>query len=341
MSAPAYSKGPWTFSVNNDCSEATISETAQHAWYQVKESLASFSAWSVVASSDSVSVKNIGDASPDLWTDWTTDVVGGTTPHSWILLENSVTGGQLCIDMTSTNEYLGTLLYSATGAFNADGTINARPTDTESLVLQSAQQWLSSAADGAIVNAQICDDDSITRFWIHQRDGALHGAFFVGLESLGGTIPSEWTGTYKQAVLRPNYNTNMSTNPVLQSPAYGAYDTTSARLYLYLVDATPYEGWNTAFATGEAYHQMSTGQGDVLTRINVDGEWGGGYPVCAIGTYRNVTTRGGSLGAFQDIYWSHQVHDMLDTYPASGARTWIKCGCFMLPWNGSTPLDVP
>ena len=80
MSVPALENGPWVFDVNNDCSESTTENCKRHVCWQTKESMVALSVWSVVASSDSSSVKNIGDASPDLWVAWA-NVISGTGAH--------------------------------------------------------------------------------------------------------------------------------------------------------------------------------------------------------------------------------------------------------------------
>ena len=339
MGVPALTKGPWTFSVNHDCSEAAVNDTSSHAGWQIKESLVSFPAWSVIASSDGSSVKNIGEASPDLWTAWS-DVQAGSGAHSWIILENSVTGGQLCLDFRTTVEYQVYCLYSATGAFAADGTTSARPTDTESTTIMTNNNFVDNSGQGAIVHCMICDDDTITRIIVMTRDGAGHASFFCGLETLTDT-PIQWIGTHKQAVIPTNVNVNCTTLPISQAPQAVNYSSASAMAKIYLVDSTPYEGWNSAYYTTEGYRAVLSNVGYPPPGVNLELEWAGGYPVSPIGTFRNVVTRGGSLGIFQDIYWGHTVHTTMDTYPASGAKSWIKFGCFMIPWNGSTPLDVP
>lgn len=330
----------WNYSVNHDVTEASVSDTQKHGVFQVKEALASFSQWSVVASSDSVSVKNIGDPSPDLWTDWVTDLVGGTGAHSWIVLENSVTGAQLCIDCNSTNFGAIEWLYSATGSFAADGTTSSRPTDTESLYLADNIQWMPTGTDGAVVNAMCSDDGKCTRVYVHCVDAATKGGFFFALEDLTGT-PSQWTGSIHQAVLRMDTNTGLSVTPALQDPVITRYDNTTMNVYLYHTDSTPYEGWNTAAMTCESYHQFAGGQGNGLYSVNLDLEWNEGYPVCPAGLFRDVVTRGGGQGAFQDLYIAPQQHPALTTYPSDASRQWVKWGFGFFPWNGSVPLEVP
>lgn len=330
----------WNFNVNNLVQEDVFYDNLKHALHTLKVALASFSQWSVVASSNSVSVKNIGDASPDLWADWATDIVGGSGAHSWIILENSVTGGQFCIDVNNANYGYLKWYYSATGSFAADGTTSARPTDTESLALNENTYWLSNPIDGVVVNAMCSTDGKCTRAYVHAKNGAERGGYFFALEDLIGT-PTPWIGTIHHAVLRMNSNIAMSTVPSVQDPGVSRYDIITPTNYIYQVDATPYEGWNTAFGTSEGYHQWYSGQGNGLYEVDKVLEWNEGYPFCPIGLFRDVATRGGGMGAFQDIYWGPKHKPSLSAFPDDSSNLWVKWGCFVVPWNGSVPLDVP
>lgn len=331
----------WNYSVNHDVTEAAVNDMCKHAVYQIKEALVSFSQWSVVASSDSSSVKNIGDASPDLWTDWNTDVVPGTGAHSWIILENSVTGAQLCFDMLAGSAYVMDVVYSATGAFNADGTTNDRPTDSESIYITDGRVWAPTSTDGMVVNAMCSSDGEITRVYAHMTDAAEKGGFFFGLESITGT-PSGWdVGTVKQAVLRIDANVNLATTPSQQDPRVNQYDSTTEKIYMYLEDSTPYEGWNLAYLTTECYNQWSGDQGNALCEVNVDMDWNGGYPVTAMGLFRTTSPRQGGMGAFQDIYLGPEAHQALTSYPNDASYQWVKWGAFFVPWNGTAPVEAP
>ena len=330
----------WNYSVNHDATEGVFADMCKHAIYLLKEAIASFSQWSVVASSDSVAVKNIGDASPDLWTDWTTDIVNATGAHSWVVLENSVTGGQLCIDMLMSSVNLMDVVYSATGAFNADGTTNARPTDSESIYIHDTLLYAPSATDGMVVNAMCSSDGKITRCYVHCLSGASRGGFFFGLEEMTG-VPSQWTSAIPQAVLRTNVAVNTSTTPTQQSPRIAYFDSPSELNYMYLEDSTPYEGWNLAYLTTECYHQWSGDQGNALCDVNVNMDWNEGFPVSALGLFRVTSPRQGGMGAFQDIYAAPEAHQALTSYPDDASYQWVKWGAFFVPWNGTAPLEAP
>jgi len=344
MTVPALTNGPWVFSVNHNCPGAEANEIGMRSIFQVKQCLVSFAAWSAVASSDSLAVKNIGDGSPDLWTAYT-DLIWGNpgVVHSWVILENSVTGEQLCLDCNYTGVIRWMeVVYSATGAFAADGTTSNRPTDTESqVILKRTSNWLDETPDGAVVHAMISADGKCTRWYVHQRDGEQECGWYVGLEELANP-PVIWTSTHKRCVFYWDHNIVMATAGSGMSPTATNFDPATAKWYCYLKDATPYEGWNTCRSTAECYNGFNTNSGDPFYRNETLQTWlGNAYPVSPIGMYRDDAVRGAGLGKLQDIYWGYINHRPLDTYDGDSSREWIKFGCFMVPWNGTEPLRVP
>lgn len=341
MPVPALENGPWTFDVNNDCSESTTNDTKRHAVWKLKECLIGFSAWSVVASSNGSSCRNIGDGSPDLWTDWASDVLGAATgnPHSWIVLENSTNGEQICFDLASTvyNMYL---VYSATGAFNADGSTTNRPTATESVEIASNIDWDGNATNGAVVHAMISSDNKCTRWYVHFRSGSDDGGWFCCLEECVNANPM-WSSTHKRIVLLHTSSVLLSTVNISKTPRIDYYANITPRWSAYLEDDTPYSGWNTINATSECYGSFHADLGIPKFRVDSIQDWLEGYPVSQIGFYRPEQVRGGGIGRLQDMYFAHQFHNTYDTYDSLGSREWIKFGCFLVPWNGTAPLQVP
>ena len=81
--------GPWVFDVNNVVKGDTLAEFGQNLAFAMKEIIAGFSAWDVVASSDGSSVVNIGGGSPDLWLT-AANVIRSATTHSWIIFDNNI-----------------------------------------------------------------------------------------------------------------------------------------------------------------------------------------------------------------------------------------------------------
>jgi len=337
MANPSQTNGPWVFSVNNDCSEVAENDTIKHSMWQLKESLVSFSEWSVVASSDSSSVKNIGDGSPDLWTAWA-DLVWGNpgVAHSWIILENSVTGEQLCIDCNTGVYSWFEVVYSATGSFAVDGTTSDRPTDTESVIIKDRiRRTFDAGLDGAVVHAMISADGKCTRWCISQRDATYYGGWYVGLEELVET-PTVWTSAHKRCVFVWDWDISVFNTPSGKDPRALYFD--SDRWRCYLEDDTPYAGWDACYSTCECYNGFNVNGGDAVYRNVNNLTWLGGYSAAPIGIYRVDAERGGSLGRLQDIYWAPYAQDTYDMSDAT-KQDWIVFGCFMVPWNDTVPTS--
>ena len=334
MGLPTLENGPWTFNVNNVVSEATIDANCKHIWMEMKDVLASFSQWSVVASADGVSVKNIGDASPDLWTDWTTDIIKG---DSWVLLENSVTGEQFLMDVArSDNIYMGILEWSPTGSYNTDGTATVRPTATEHVdIVPNGNFVMDSGIDGGVVHAMVSNDGKCTRLIVHQVDGTSDGCFFLAFEELANPN-SDWTSTHKRCVLT-DASVITSTTNTSKSPAASYLED---QLWdCYLKDASTEHGHQLAYATVSSWGSWSAALANGIMRSSTNNAWGG-YWVSPIGIVIGSTVFGGSLGRIQDMYAAQESHNTLDTYDGAGSKEWVKFGGLMLPWNGTTPTPA-
>lgn len=339
MVAPAYTNGPWNFDANNDCSETATLDSKRHALWQTKESLVGFSAWSVVASSDSSTVKQIGDASPDLWTAWS-DVVFGVGAHSWCILENSVTGEQLCLDAFSSNTQRVVVAYSPDGVYATDGTTSARPTATYELELatDSYDALGSASLDGIIVHAMMSNDSTCTRFVWHQKASTSYGDFVIILENLVNT-PSQWSSTYKRGVYLHSNSVVLGTTNITKSPLLANWDN---QMRVYMVDATPFAGWLLVWPTAECFGDFDTANAALPLMKQTDYQsLMGGYMISKIGIWRSGTSRSGSMGRLQDLYWANHSHDTYQTFGnPSGLKRWVKIGCLMMPWDGSEPLEV-
>lgn len=333
MAIPALINGPWVFDVNIDCSEASVADTCKHVWWQIKESLVALG-WSVVASSDSVSVKNIGDADPDLWVSWSDVISASSGPHSWIIIESPITGEQVLFDRLVAFETRGNSRFSPNGTFNADGTTSAAPTYTFSLGLMSpGYDFIDTGADGAIVHVMTSNDGKCTRIFVHQKDGTGYGDAVILLEDPVNT-PAAWTGSTKKASYYTAHSTVCSATNTLKSPTVAELSTiTEPPGIWYAFFPSPLSAPH-ATPTYEVFQGSPVFDNNVLHTGLAEG-----YPIGAIGLYGDHVF-GGGLGKFQDMYWAHGAHDTYDTYDGTGAREWIKLGALLVPWNGSAPVEV-
>lgn len=337
MTIPALENGPWTFDVQNVCGEGESEEViAKEILLQIKNSMVALS-WSVVASCDSVSVKNIGDADPDLWVDVSDVVFSSSGDRSWIILENSITGEQFCINYTGSNYTYCYFRIAPDGTFNADGTTSGRPTTsggTYLIVNGSVKTFISYPCDVAFVHIMMSADKKCTRIVIHYEAGSNSGSRVLLLDEVINT-PAPWIGALKRCY----------TQWVREAPAMSAVNTGKGPLIqdwehenmwlCYLQDATPYSGYNYAYPTSEGYNGLVSNASMPSKYSTYVTEFLDGYLCSQIGLFRDHADHGGGLGRLQDIYWAQDSHDTMDTYDSGGSRQWVKFGCLMLPWDGS------
>ena len=336
MSALSLENGPYKFNVNNSFTESTSDDASRKAVLELKQgliALGSGSVWSVVASCDGTTVKNIGDASPDLWADLTDIVCSTSGARSWCILENATTGGQLLIHCAYSSENDLDLYYSHTGSYTTDGTTTSAPTATESTMLfDNGQDWSPLSGNLTFVAHFMCSADNKTTRWF--IDWGLGGRF-GSIEHVVNP-PSAWSSTNPVIVYSDVSGVTQSTTTYVQSPTTGqALNLGSWRAYI--ETTAPYAGWLDCQFTYEAYKSILT-NADCIMLDNVEQDITGGYPVCQIGMVRPLNPKGGVLGRLRDIYLGQEAHQMLSTYPADASRAWIKWGCFVVPWSGDTPV---
>lgn len=346
MGLPTLENGPYVFNVNNRFTESNTTNKTLRGILECKNALVALggagSIWSVVASCDSTTVKNIGDASPDLWSELA-DIVGGSGAHSWCILENGTTGAQLCIDLSNSDERYVHWRYSYGGNFNADGTTSTRPTDSEGTDLKSVSYTTFSSGTGAntiVIHAMCSADHKTTRIFTHEKDSSgNNGGTALCIEEAVNT-PSEWTATYKTVLVKFHDHITLSQTSYLKSPLIKEISD-AERMVVYMKTAEPYEAWNSVYATCECYGTLDGGVATPIHELNVSLELQGGYPISPIGLYEAASgSNGGSWGRLRDIYFGQRLHDTLSTYPNDASRLWVKFGCFVVPWNGEQPLDA-
>lgn len=350
MGLPALENGPYIFNVNNLITGSSAQDKAKKTLLELKNALYNLGGagviWDVVASSDSSSVKNIGDASPDLWID-SGDIVNATngSPHSWCILEHQTTGEQLLIDYRSYSYYQCEVRHSLDGSWSTDGTTSQSP--TISGVLYTMRQWNSNfqGTDSdqlkCVVNVMTSADNKTLRIYLHNRDSSTGytAGTYMAIEEIVNT-PSVWTSARKLCVFYSAESISFNANPYDCSPRADQLDHS---VWALRVDtAEPASLWLTVQNTSECYGNLdSESSATPLWQVNNSLGFNGGFPICPIGLYEAAAgTYGGSWGRFRDIYWAQRLHSTLDTYPSDGSRQWVKWGPFLVPWNGTAPLDA-
>lgn len=341
MGLPTLVNGPYIFNVNNRFYCDTVDIKCRTMLFQMKEALVAMggagSIWSVVASTDTSSVKNVGDADPDLWVDYE-DVVD----NSWIVLENSTTGGQLCIDR-ATSAWYAYIYYSPGGTFSDDGTTSTRPTDTDSRALLDTTESFTTNTSTYVnfaLHAMMSADHKTTRVFIQERNssGSEEGGFTLLIEELSNTH-SYWTSTNKTAISYNPTTINYSATPGSISPTI---DELSSGYFAAFVETDdPYAGWDSFYMTCECYSITAGATGIASVNLNTDLRFLDGFPINPMGCYRpGAVDRGGAIGRFRDLYLSPYYHPNLSSYPSDVTRQWVKIGALLVPWNGTAPLKV-
>lgn len=346
MGMPALEGGPYIFNVNNLFSESNVTDKQKRWKLEIKNALVAVGGagviWAVTASSDSSSYVNKGGGSPDLWTD-ISDIVGNSAgnPHSWCILENQFTGGELLFDTASTNNYQCNIRYSPAGLYGTGDASNA-PTATDDQELADIAYHCTSVGVNytkIVVHVMVSADYKTTRFYVHEKDNISgdQGGFIGMIEEVVDT-PSQWTSTNKTVVLAQLANVNYSDIPLGQSPYIA--DLQGAFWKAYLETADPYAGWLSCYPVCECYGDFSNNGANALFWNSENLEVQGGVFASPIGLFKSSDPYGGSYGRLRDIYIPYLNFDTLSQFPNDETRAWIKIGCFLLPWNGTIPVNI-
>jgi len=344
--------GPYIFNVNNLFVEGDSISKAKRMLLELKNGLVALGGagtiWTVVASCDAVSVKNIGDADPDLWEDLSDIVSGsGTNPHSWCIVENSTTGAQLLIEGHSIYSIYAycDIRYSPAGLFTDTGTTGVAPTATDANNVVTSDTGFTpvgSYYNGFVLHIMTSADHKTTRFYWLERSMEFAGmGGKMGLIEEVVNTPSQWISTNKVCVLYNNITPACNVSPSDEYPMI--YHLDDMDWNVYLETATPYAGWIATRVTAECHEGVGSNTGQALPILHVKEnlELDGGYPLSKIGLFRpNAGTYGGSYGRLRDIYWGPFYNYSMTTYPNDSSGDWIQFAAFVMPWNGSKPVPV-
>ena len=347
MSYPALEKGPYIFNVNNLYSESSVTNKAKRILLELKNCLVALGGanqiWTVIASSNSVAFVNIGGDEPlDLWDD-ISDIVfaAGGSPHSWCVLENKFTGQQIII-AANPSSYNCEVYVSPGGLIASDGSTTANPTCADYGGLWYAGYAFTTSNSNYlkfVINVMTSADYTITRFYLHERNVSTGEAGgMIGLMENAQNTPAEWNSDIKFVKLgygsAPAYS-NLMTG---KSPTLTFCDGNT--LTVRYQTAEPYDAWINAYPSCECYLSLLSAQAYPLMKNDHVLSLLGVQSANPIGIFNPANPKGGSLGRLADIYLAPALHDTFDTYPADGSNLWVKWGCFMVPWNGTIPVDA-
>jgi hypothetical protein len=345
---PALSK-TWQFNVNQAiAAQATFKIQAQTMMLLLKNTLIGFAShpWVVAGSSNAVTA---GMDGVDRWSgagslEWN---VPGVI-HSWIVLENPVTGSQLLIDLDWTNtntEGAISARVSPSGSY-AGGSITNRPTAADDIVINNngntgtTDGWGPSGVSAYRLHVWHSTDGECTR-WTFWQNNICNGLgmlervknpYASGNDPESGwENPSLWLWWGRNAFGAPGA---VDFGNFFVSVGYLLWH----RIRGQVCRSTPgTEGGTNALLPS------------LLTVANeISGEWHL-FPVgmwvpqedAVFATMKNAERRG-FLGEFYDL-WCSQTTTIanLDTYPGDGSNQFAVLGnCLTFPWNGTAPLTA-
>ena len=324
MSLPTLIK-TWAFDVNNVFSYTGATDGGQQMGFALKDSLVT-TGWEVVASSDQADVKNVGDASPDLWTDYTKIIRANSGAHSWCALYSSRLDMTFLIDCLSSYDYQFDF-YVIDGVLNADGTILLRPTSVsgveESFLNEDVLPGRTTGGTQIAWHCGYSTDELAYRF-VARSNGSSSGGF-----SFFAQRPSNVPDLWIDPVVFGLSGSPTADIQWLETLFYS----TNANLFAF-VNGVIHNMFISSEACSAAGQPVSLMTGTSPCDLSSDA----GHLICPMGLIGEDVGVRGSNGRIDDMWWRPLTMTVGDTLPGGGAKTFICFGDFILPWNGTSPV---
>jgi hypothetical protein len=269
--------------------------------------------WTVVASSNGTTANT-----NDNW-NLLSDIVfaDAGSAHSWIVLQNSVLGCQICLDCATANVYqLLCAISMGTGFSTSSLSVTNRPKSVDEFGWwSSSTTWFNgNTAFNAVLNVSVTSDGSMGRWW-GLVAGTCKSIFLAGKAK---NVVSGWTNPVTTSWIASG------------SPLYTAFNDNN---YILIREKNIYGG---CFTTSEFYVSSCVGQ--TQTTVNsLSNEW----PMNKMGLACGTPGLYGRHGEVSDMWWGSVTPSTGDTYPASGTlKQFIHIKDVILPWNQSTPVTT-
>lgn len=330
MAAPALSK-TWqhTYSGGHSTNVRFVSSGTTLTDYRtlmlfIKNVLVGFSSspWACRYSSDGTTAGTAGDL-VDRWSSITTLVwAAAGSNHSWIVLRQTGIGStaEICIDLSNGTSSNATIVFSP-GGFSG-GSLTARPTAADELVLLSNTTWLTSTGSAftGVVSVMQSTDGQCTRliFW---RGGFVECLWILDKPA---SAVSGWT--------TPFFGWIRGTSGA-STATYAQLLTNNSPVGKVRIGTTS----GAANLTTEDYQATTIAIGARILTVQ-DASSPVEYVVtpCGIEVPATVGARG-RHGVLADIWAAPSSLRAGDTFPNDSARNLIVAGAILLPWNGEQP----
>lgn len=312
----------WQHDVNQTIYNADPETCTDELLLAIKNSLIGFvtNAWTVWGSCDGAGGFGNDDA-VDRWTD-ASDLVHQAegTAHSWMVLENSETGVQMCFNFTNWLPYSLEVVVSPGGEFGApgsggtgaDGTGTNRPTAGDEI--QMTTEFGRNGAYTYKLHVQHTTDAECTRFWFcSETDVYGMWGFETPYDPITGWTDGVFWGSAGSAIAVGFDYSRWNDN---SSSCRTVIDDDVVNLYM------SSEGIASAMI------------GEYLTAADDDtGEW----PLCPVGLVATEGAHRGRKGSLYDIWWGSTGVDSGSTFPDDATRLYAQFDHMIVPWDGTTP----
>lgn len=335
MALPTLSK-TWQFSVNNAVpSTANTSTTLCNVLLQIKNSMKGFGSnpWTVSGSSNAgnnplTPFGPQGAAAMDGVDRWSvsTDInsTGTGGRHSWIVLRQTgiASNYEICLEPVNNSLSAMTIVLSPTAGFTG-GSVTARPTATDEIVMQSALTWIDNVNAQFQVHVWQSSDGQCTRvmaytgttnmspFWLFDK---------IQNPNSGLTLPSLTTVFGASTGIAITY-TNLTSTAALSR--------TRAPTGVSIAMAYTGESNDTNLLAN------ITGIGDVVN--DIDSNW----LITPIGLYTITGDVRGRHGNIFDLWWKPNGVADGSTFPNDAAnRQFVAFGPLILPWKGDSTVPL-
>ena len=318
MTLPALEK-TWQFDVNQHAGGTGDNNTdCRDILMKIKASLLGFASnpWVVRSCSWYSSGWNVANGDYiDHWTIGDNIRAGAITNpanfHSWIVLEQTGTGYNMCIDLGGSDSIYGALVVgiSASG-YNLDGTTKRRPTASDDIAVNYGN-WHDNGLHNVGLHVMQSTDGECTRI-IHCFD---HAAESMWMMDKAKNPVTGWT----DPVIGFMLGQGNAADYYLNRNDYATKGYLGGVMKLYI--------------SGEGYANLL-----VQSKVNVPDDDTGEWLLSPMGLVCEDYPNRGRRGEIFDMWWGGPAIADGTTFPGDGSGTFVQFRGAVFPWNGTVPL---
>ena len=276
----------------------------------------------VVAASSNAALSGGGDH-------WSSalDIVASSGAHSWIVLTNPATGYQICFDLNSSYARRADMYRSQSGGF-VGGSTTARPVAPDEVAVFVNQEWMGTwtVPFSSRVHVMASTDGT-----------AVYVIVFVG-----GVCSMMWLlcDLIDPPAGLPNptlFHVSRGGNTTAQRARVALFDDTTS---MQMLDSA-----GAPFGTVVAGVALIVNGQEVLFSLDqaTASQDDQSFPMAPVSIWSRASGTHGYKGYIPDLYWGLAVNNPGDHFPAPPAAPlyqWAQIGDIIVPWNGTSPMQV-